>query len=150
MKDKKLTEKQRQFAADNHYVLENFLRYRGMPMDEFYDVVIFRFLKAVQQYDERKDLQKYKFSTIAEYAMRSAVSNYFAKKKRRDEKVEILSLDYQLGNSGMTLGDVIADESVDVCETVCKKFSQSVKKRRLLHRNLYKNVCLNTFENEAA
>ena len=28
MKDKKLTEKQRQFAADNHYVLENFLRYR--------------------------------------------------------------------------------------------------------------------------
>ena len=66
MKDKKLTEKQRQFAADNHYVLENFLRYRGMPMDEFYDVVIFRFLKAVQQYDERKDLQKYKFSTIAE------------------------------------------------------------------------------------
>lgn len=54
MKDKKLTEKQRQFAADNHYVLENFLRYRGMPMDEFYDVVIFRFLKAVQQYDERK------------------------------------------------------------------------------------------------
>lgn len=61
MKDKKLTEKQRQFAADNHYVLENFLRYRGLPMDEFYDVVIFRFLKAVQQYDEREDLQKYKF-----------------------------------------------------------------------------------------
>lgn len=54
MKDKKLTEKQRQFAADNHYVLENFLRYRGLPMDEFYDVVIFRFLKAVQQYDERE------------------------------------------------------------------------------------------------
>lgn len=49
MKDKKLTEKQRQFAADNHYVLENFLRYRGLPMDEFYDVVIFRFLKAVQR-----------------------------------------------------------------------------------------------------
>ena len=93
MKDKKLTEKQRQFAADNHYVLENFLRYRGLPMDEFYDVVIFRFLKAVQQYNERKDLQKYKFSTIAEYAMRSAISNYFAKKKRRGEKVDILSLD---------------------------------------------------------
>ena len=42
MKDKKLTEKQRQFAADNHYVLENFLRYRGLPMDEFYDVQIFK------------------------------------------------------------------------------------------------------------
>ena len=66
--------------------------------------------------------------------MRSAVASHFAKKKRRDEDVEILSLDYQLGNSGMTLGDVIADESVDVCETVCKKFSQSVKRRRLLHR----------------
>lgn len=86
MKDKKLTEKQRQFAADNHYVLENFLRYRGLPMDEFYDVVIFRFLKAVQQYDEREDLQKYKFSTIAEYAMCSAVSNYFAKKNAETKR----------------------------------------------------------------
>ena len=55
-------------------------------MDEFYDVVIFRFLKAVQQYDEREDLQKYKFSTIAEYAMRSAVSNYFAKKNAETKR----------------------------------------------------------------
>ena len=151
MKDKKLTEKQRQFAADNHYVLENFLRYRGLPMDEFYDVVIFRFLKAVQQYDERKDLQKYKFSTIAEYAMRSAVSNYFAKKKRRDEKVEILSLDYQFNDSSLTLGDVIADERVDICGSVCKKLSRPVvKRRRLLHTTPYKNACIGAFAKEAA
>ena len=107
-------------------------------------------MRAVKQYDEREDLRRYSFQTIARNHMRSALSNYFRSQKHQKENMQILSLDYQLGNSGMTLGDVIADESVDVCETVCKKFSQSVKKRRLLHRNLYKNVCLNTFEKEAA
>ena len=155
MKDKTeqrrmLTEKQEQFLAEHHYLVEDFLKYRGLPMDEFYDVVIFRFMRAVKQYDERDDLKQYKFSTIANNAMRWALASHFGEERSRNEGVQILSLDYQLGNSGMTLGDVIADESVDVCETVCKKFSQSVKKRRLLHRNLYKNVCLNTFEKEAA
>lgn len=50
-------------------------------------------------------------------------------------------MDYQLGNSGMTLGDVIADESVDVCETVCKKFSQSVK-REGFYIETYIKMCV--------
>lgn len=49
----KLTERQKRFAEENHKVLEDFLRYRGLPQEEFYDVVVFRFLRAVKQYDER-------------------------------------------------------------------------------------------------
>lgn len=119
-------------------------------MDEFYDVVIFRFLRAVQQYDEREDLQQYAFSTIANNAMRSALSNHFAKEKRRNKKVQILSLDYQFKDSGLTLGDVIEDESVNVCESVCEKLSRPITRKRLLHRTPYKSANIYAFEKEAA
>ncbi|MCI8521260.1 MAG: hypothetical protein HFE51_09885 [Clostridia bacterium] len=147
---KMLTERQEQFLAEHHYLVENFLRYRNLPMDEFYDVVIFRFLRAVQQYDEREDLQQYAFSTIANNAMRSALSNHFAKEKRRNKKVQILSLDYQFKDSGLTLGDVIEDESVNVCESVCEKLSRPITRKRLLHRTPYKSANIYAFEKEAA
>lgn len=148
--EKMLTEGQEQFLAEHHYLVENFLKYRGLPMDEFYDVVIFRFMRAVKQYDERDDLKQYKFSTIANNAMRSALSNHFAKEKRRNKKVQILSLDYQFEDSSLTLGDVISDERVDVCGSVCEKLSRPVKRIRLLHRTPYKNACIGAFAKEAA
>lgn len=156
MKDKTneammLTERQEQFLAKNHYLVENFLKYRGLPMVDFYDVVIFRFMRAVKQYDERDELKQYKFSTIANNAMRSALGNHFAKEKRRKKKVQILSLDYQFEDSSLTLGDIIADDRADVCESVCKKLSRPVLKRRwLLHTTPYKSAHISTFEKEAA
>lgn len=82
-KAKMLTERQEQFLAEHHYLVEDFLKYRGLPMDEFYDVVIFRFMRAVKQYDERDDLKKYKFSTIANNAMRWALASHFGEEKSR-------------------------------------------------------------------
>lgn len=134
MEDFRLTERQRKFAEEHHKVLEDFLKYRGLPMDEFYDVVVFRFLRAVKQYDEREDLRKYTFNTIAKHHMRSALGSYFAHLKRQKEKVQVLSLDYPMPyGSGLTLGDCIADESVDICEDICEKLSRSPKRYRLLH-----------------
>ena len=134
MEDFRLTERQRKFAEEHHYVLEDFLKYRGLPWDEFYDVVVFRFLRAVKQYDERDDLRKYTFNTIAKYHMRSALSNHFAHLKRQNKNVQVLSLDYPTSyNSGLTLGDCIADERVNICEEVCEKLSRRPKRYRLLH-----------------
>ena len=156
MKDKTeqrrmLTEKQEQFLAEHHYLVEDYLKYRGLPMDEFYDVVIFRFMRAVKQYDERDDLKQYKFSTIANNAMRWALASHFGEERSRNEGVQILSLDYQFNDSSLTLGDVIADERVDICGSVCKKLSRPVvKRRRLLHTTPYKNACIGAFAKEAA
>ena len=147
---KMLTERQEQFLAEHHYLVENFLRYRNLPMDEFYDVVIFRFLRAVQQYDEREDLQQYKFSTIANNAMRWALASYFGKQKKENEAVEILSLDYQLADSNLTFGDIIADDRVNVCESVCKKLSQPTQRLRLLHKKVYNRAVMRDFVREAA
>lgn len=134
MKDTKLTERQRKFAEENHSVLESFLRYRHLPFDEYYDIVIFRFLRAVQQYDEREDLRKYTFKTIAEYHMRSALYNYFKKQNRERQNTVFMSLDYPISNGEFTFGDTIADERVDVCGLVCRKLSRTPSEYRLSHR----------------
>lgn len=134
MKEFRLTEKQRRFAQEHHYVLEDFLKYRGLPLDEFYDVVVFRFLRAVKQYDEREDLRKYSFHTIAKQHMRSALGHYFEHLKLQNEHIQVLSLDYLIScGSGLTVGDCIADENANVYETVCKKLSRTPKRYRLLY-----------------
>lgn len=147
MEDFRLTERQQRFAEEHHHVLEDFLKYRGLSGDEFYDVVVFRFLRAVKQYDEREDLRKYTFNTIAKHHMRSALGSYFAHLKRQRENVEILSLDYPMSyGSELTLGDCIDDESVNICEDVCKKLSRSPKRYRLLHIS---QPAASTFKNAA-
>lgn len=135
MKDFQLNERQREFAARNHKVLEDFLKYRGLPHDEFYDVVVFRFLRAVKQYDERDDLKQYSFRTVADNHMRSALEGYFKKLRKQREKMQMLSLDYPIyENSKFMLRDVIADERVNVCEEVCRKLSpESEQIQGLLH-----------------
>ncbi len=135
MKDFQLNERQRTFAERNHKVLEDFLKYRDLPQDEFYDVVVFRFLRAVKQYDERDDLKQYSFRTIANNHMRSALGGYFKKLRKEHEKMQVLSLDCPISsNSNFTLSDIVADERVDICEEVCQKLSpESEQIKGLLH-----------------
>ena len=45
-----LTPEQKTFAADNHGLVYKFLNENQLPEDEFYDVVIFGYLKAVKEY----------------------------------------------------------------------------------------------------
>ena len=45
-----MTQEEREFAEQNHSLVTDFLRCKRLPMDDFYDVVIFGYLSAVQQY----------------------------------------------------------------------------------------------------
>ncbi len=128
-----LNERQRVFAEEHHSIIEEFLNARRLPMDEFYDVVVFRFLNAVKQYDEREDLKQYAFATIANNHMRSALGNHFKKERQRMNGYRVLSLDYSFPNSTLTLADILADESVDVCEEVCEKLSRTPSGYELSH-----------------
>lgn len=56
---------QQQFAAQNHQIVDRFLSKKRLDTEEFYDVVIFGYLQAVQEYLERPELSSYTFSTIA-------------------------------------------------------------------------------------
>ncbi len=148
MMDCRLNERQKRFAEEHHSVLERFLTQRGLSLDDYYDVVVFRFLRAVKQYDEREDLKRYAFSTIANHHMRSALGHHFEKERRRCNGITVLSLDYKFPGSNLTLGDVVADERVHICDEVCEKLSHTPKKYRLLHTYPHRNVASAMFLEE--
>ena len=45
-----MTQEEREFAEEKHDLVINFLRCKCLPMEDYYDVVIFGYLSAVQQY----------------------------------------------------------------------------------------------------
>lgn len=74
--DGPLTEEQRRFAEQNHNLVYTFLHQHGLSVDDYYDIVIFGFLLAVQRYLTDASLAPYAFSTVAWSAMESALRNH--------------------------------------------------------------------------
>lgn len=81
--DGPLTEEQRRFAEQNHNLVYKFLHQHGLSIDEYYDIVIFGFLLAVQRYLTDVSLTPYAFSTVAWSAMESALRNHRRTAQRR-------------------------------------------------------------------
>lgn len=111
MKLEPLTPAEQAVAAENHYIVERFLASKKLPPDEWYDVVVFRYLRAIELWFRRPDLYKYQFTTIAWRNMTSAVSNERVKQSRR---IRAISLDTVIpGTDGMTFGDTITADNLD-------------------------------------
>lgn len=81
-----LTEAEAEFAAEHYSIIHHYLRMTGLPENDFYDVVVFGYLRAVRKYLARSELRRYKFSTIAFRAMSCDVHHsreYWMRKKRK-------------------------------------------------------------------
>lgn len=91
-----LTDFERKFVTENHNLVYDFLHKQGYSLENYYDVAIFGFLKAVQIYSRREDLwKKYAFSFISQQYMRSEIENHCRMedaKKRKPSKT-LVSLD---------------------------------------------------------
>lgn len=110
--DEPLTVEEQQFATDNHYLVYKYLRLRKLPSDDWYDVVIFRYLRSVKRWFAFPELHDHNFEIIAFYAMRSAIGHEMDKQKRR---VQTVSLDEPIpGTNGLTYADVITCENARV------------------------------------
>lgn len=72
-----LTGEQKIFAEQHHVLVERFLWKNHLERSEFYDVVIFGYLEAVQEYLEKPELSKYPFSSIAWRKMRFCIINEY-------------------------------------------------------------------------
>ncbi len=72
-----LTGEQKRFAEQHHVLVERFLWKNHLERAEFYDVVIFGYLEAVQEYLEKPELSKYPFSSIAWRKMRFCIINEY-------------------------------------------------------------------------
>ncbi len=79
-----MTKEEREFAEQRHDLVIDFLRRKHLPMDDFYDVVIFGYLSAVQQYF-RDPPSGVTFEAMAVRAMKDSVlrdGEYHARAKR--------------------------------------------------------------------
>ena len=106
-----LTAEEQCFAESNHYVVEQFLKRNRLEPDDWYDVVIFRYLLSVKKWHQEPELHKWKFSTIAGQGMRSAVGN---EKKKDSRRIQTISLDGVIpGTEDMTYMDKITADNLD-------------------------------------
>lgn len=95
----KLTNEERLYAAIHHNLVFRFLRKNRLSKDEYYDVVILAYLKAIKRYWTEEDLRKYRFSTIAWGAMRSSVGNYRKTLNRKKRQGTVISLEQKYAGS---------------------------------------------------
>ena len=95
-----LTKEQRRFAEENHHLVFTFLNQKDLPESAFYDVVIFGYLKAVQEYCEVQALHRFKFSTLAFQRMRSSLSNYYKCLSRPKRNAPVVSFSELIGDEG--------------------------------------------------
>ena len=86
-----MTQEERDFAEQKHDLVIDFLRCKRLPMDDFYDIVIFGYLSAVQQYS-RNPPTGVEFKAMAFRAMKDAVlrdGEYKARAKRCGHTVSL-------------------------------------------------------------
>lgn len=103
------TKEEQQFAEENHDLVYAFLNEKKLSEDEYYDVVVFGYLRAVQLHGKEPRLEKYKFSTLAWKMMQGELANYKKYVRNPKRNAVVVSLDEPLdGNDGLRLEDVIS------------------------------------------
>lgn len=106
-----LTDAERLFATHYHHLIYEYLNIRKLSIDEYYDVVVFRYLRSVHRYFNEESLQRYTFKTVAFSAMRSAIGHEIDKQKRR---IQTISLDEEIpGTDGITLLDTVTNDNLN-------------------------------------
>ena len=107
-----LTQAESDFAAEHHELIFGYLNQAGLSEDDFYDIAVFGYLRAVRKYLARAELRRYSFSTIAYRAMSRDVHHsrkYWLRQKRR---AEVISFNEELHTPDL------ADTVAETCEKV--------------------------------
>lgn len=112
-----LTEEQRRFAEKNHDLVYSFLTKKGLPESVFYDIVVFGYLRAVQEYCDKETLHQHAFSTLCWKRMQSALSNYYKYLRCPKRCAPTVSLDALIGSEdGLNWEDVLGRRDERIAE----------------------------------
>lgn len=91
-----LTPEEQLYAEKHHEMLYHFLSHYQLDETEYFDVVVFGYLAAIQEYLRKPHLQCYCFSTIAWKNMYEAFLQELTYKNRSKRKAPLLSLQEDL------------------------------------------------------
>lgn len=116
MKIQLLSSEEKIFAEKNHYMVERFLSSNGLDESDFYDVVIFGYLHAVQEYLENPELSRYQFSTIAWRQMKDCMINELISQNRPKRNAPMA--DYHENYEKASLDDLLPNRMDVMAETI--------------------------------
>lgn len=111
-----LTNEEKEFAEKNHYIVERFLSYNHLNESDYYDVIIFGYLHAVQEYLRTPELAKYQFSTIAQRKMKDCMINEYISQSRPKRKSPMA--DYHENYETATLDEFLPNRMSCMAETL--------------------------------
>ena len=87
-----LTPEQVCFAAKNHRLIYKYLKKHHYSKEDYYDVAVFGYLKAVQDYFSKEDLQRFSFSTICYRYISREIFNYHKSLLRQNRVANLLCI----------------------------------------------------------
>ncbi len=121
-----LTHLQRQFAEEHQDTVFRFLSHKGLPVEDYYDIVIFGYLQAVQEYDENPALSRFRFSTIAWTKMGDCLGKHYAYENKPKRKAPTVSI-HTYTRNGLTLDELLPDRRKDLqAQTADRLFTMEV------------------------
>lgn len=77
-----LTAEQQAFAEKHHWLILEFMRRYAVEDEDAYGVLAQRYLSAVARYTTEEALQKYAFSTVVWYHLRSELASFYKQQER--------------------------------------------------------------------
>lgn len=116
MKLTKLTEKERKYAEENHNLIYSFLHRHGYSIEDYYNIAVFGYLKAVQIYHRKEKVKaNYNFPFIAWQYMRAEISNHIKTEnvKKRKPDAAVISLDTEQEKTESKYDSVTGTESAE-------------------------------------
>ena len=148
----KLTLKEQQFANEHHETVFRFLSHFQLSADDYYDIVVFGYLLAVQDYLRKPELSSnFCFSTLAWKRMYHALLEEYTYQNRPKRKAVVLSysesasdLDDLLPRRTSSIEDMLLDQEIlsDLlaCLTPMEKEVLVLKADGYTHREIAK-IC---------
>ena len=74
LRERKLTTEEADFSEEHLSIVWWFLNEKKLPADDWFDVVVLRYLLTVKRWFTLPELQRYSFTTLAVSTMKSAVN----------------------------------------------------------------------------
>lgn len=129
-----LTYLEQKYAEENHNLVYGFLHRYKYSIEEYYNIVIFGYLKAVQIYTRRKDLQsKYDFAFIAWQYMRSEIGHHFESERtqKRTLPEKSFSLNTEIKRE---------DGTIETCDVADGKSAEDDVMEKMLIANIMEKL----------